>query len=62
MLTLPREKMASRVGASLVLSLNIPELVARTMAEYVDLAVLLGRSPVKAMSLRKKWALSPVQS
>mmetsp|Transcript_22787 Transcript_22787/g.55493 ORF Transcript_22787/g.55493 Transcript_22787/m.55493 type:complete len:711 (-) Transcript_22787:163-2295(-) len=43
-LTLPREKMASRVAASLTLSLGMPELVARTMEEYTRLAILLGKS------------------
>mmetsp|Transcript_44463 Transcript_44463/g.111393 ORF Transcript_44463/g.111393 Transcript_44463/m.111393 type:complete len:712 (-) Transcript_44463:71-2206(-) len=43
-LTLPREKMASRVATSLVLSLGMPELVTRTMQEYTQLAILIGKA------------------
>ena len=53
-LTLPREKMASRVAASLVMSLGMPELVVRNMAEYIEVAVILGSSPRKSGKVRSK--------
>jgi len=52
-LTLAREKMASRVGASLALSLGLPQLVARTLGEYEELAVRLAQSPRKLAGLRR---------
>ena len=33
--------MASRIAASLILSLGLPELVVRTLQDYEELAVLL---------------------
>jgi protein O-GlcNAc transferase len=53
-LTLAREKMASRVGASLALSLGLPQLVARTLAEYEEIAVRLATSPGKLARLRRQ--------
>ncbi|ODM93972.1 hypothetical protein Ocin01_12713 [Orchesella cincta] len=40
--TLPGETLASRVSASQLTSLGVPELIARSMKEYEDIAVRLG--------------------
>ncbi|EKX44545.1 hypothetical protein GUITHDRAFT_109660 [Guillardia theta CCMP2712] len=53
-LTLAREKMAARVGASLALSLHMPELIVRNMEEYVSVATLLARRRRKLQRIREK--------
>ena len=40
--TLPGETLASRVAASQLNTLGVPELVARTRQEYQDIAIRLG--------------------
>lgn len=49
MLTLSREKMASRVGASLLSAIGLSELVAETLEDYEELAVTL------ALDMNKLW-------
>ncbi|KAE8742859.1 hypothetical protein FOCC_FOCC011540 [Frankliniella occidentalis] len=40
--TLPGETLASRVAASQLATLGVPELIARTRQEYQDIAIRLG--------------------
>ena len=61
-LTMAREKMASRVGASLALSLGMPELVARTLGEYEQLAVRLASSPRTLAHLRRALVVRRTQA
>src|SRR5262249_4494623 len=46
-LTLPGEAFASRVGASVLRAIALPELIAADAQAYTELAVELGRSPEK---------------
>jgi len=55
--TLPEEKMAARVGASLlVLGLGIGECVARNTGDIGDIVVALARHTKRFASLRNKFA------
>ncbi len=45
---------ASRVAASVVLALHLPELVARTPQDYQDLAVLLAARPRALAAVRER--------
>eukprot|EP01065_Artemidia_motanka_P045846 TRINITY_DN6819_c0_g1_i1.p1 TRINITY_DN6819_c0_g1~~TRINITY_DN6819_c0_g1_i1.p1 ORF type:complete len:843 (+),score=248.75 TRINITY_DN6819_c0_g1_i1:104-2632(+) len=64
MVTLRGEAHATNVGASLLTSIGIPELIAGTPAEYVDIAVKLAKSPERLREyrseMRRKMALSPL--
>eukprot|EP00002_Diphylleia_rotans_P001791 TRINITY_DN11022_c0_g1_i1.p1 TRINITY_DN11022_c0_g1~~TRINITY_DN11022_c0_g1_i1.p1 ORF type:complete len:1017 (+),score=216.96 TRINITY_DN11022_c0_g1_i1:92-3142(+) len=53
-LTLPLRKMASRVGASLLMSLDMPELIVQSYAEYEELAVSIATNPQRHRSLKEK--------
>ena len=53
-LTCAGETMASRVAASQLLTMAMPELVARDLAEYETLAIALGRAPERLAGLREK--------
>jgi len=44
-LTLPGESFASRIGASLLNSIGVSELIAGSVAQYVELAIRLANSP-----------------
>lgn len=63
-LTLPGESFASRVGASLLTALDLPDLIAPDVAAYVAAAVRLSadRRSLKALKVRLDQALrtSPV--
>jgi protein O-GlcNAc transferase len=54
LLTLPGQSFASRVGASLLTALDLPELIAETRTAYVAKAVALAgdRAAVKALKTR----------
>jgi protein O-GlcNAc transferase len=54
MLTLPGDKMATRVGSSLLQAAQLPELVATSRAHYEDLAVELAMHPEKLFALRQR--------
>jgi len=54
-LSLPGKSFASRVGASLLTALNLPELIASSEADYV--AKALDRSAVKGVKTRLEKAL-----
>ncbi|KAJ1489898.1 glycosyl transferase family 41-domain-containing protein [Baffinella frigidus] len=56
MVTLPREKMAGRVCASLALSLSLQLQIARSLSEYISLAVTLARRKHTLRRLRKLLA------
>ena len=55
-LTRPAEAFASRVAASLLTSLGIPELIVATQAEYEALAVQLARNPGRLAEIKRKLA------
>ena len=54
LLTLAGESFAGRMGASLLTALGMPELIARTPAEYVSRACELAASPETLSALRAK--------
>ena len=45
MVTLPLETLASRVAASQLCTLGVPELVAKSRQDYINIAVKLGTEP-----------------
>lgn len=55
---------ASRVGASILENSGLPELIAYTADQYVDIAVTLARTPERLLkyrhSLREQLACSPL--
>jgi protein O-GlcNAc transferase len=51
-LTLAGRSFVSRMGGSLLEALGLPELIARTPAEYVDTAVRLGLEKEKLLKIR----------
>ena len=55
-LTCPGEAFASRVGASLLHALGLPELVASSRDEYERLALSLATEPGRLAGIRKKLA------
>ena len=58
----PSERMASRVGASLLLASGLPELVARTDEEYVALAKRLATAPLTARAKLRARVASRVDA
>jgi protein O-GlcNAc transferase len=55
-LTRPGEAFASRVAASLLRALGMPELIAATMEEYEASAVMLASDPDRFASIKQKLA------
>jgi len=55
-LTCPGEAFASRVGASLLQSVGLPELIATSGSEYERLALSLATGPERLAAIRKKLA------
>lgn len=55
-LTCPGESFASRVAASLLTTVGLPELIAATPREYEDLAVALAGDPARLASLKQRLA------
>ena len=53
-LTCPGEAFASRMAASLLTAIEIPELIARTPEEYEALAVELATNPERLRAIRQK--------
>jgi predicted O-linked N-acetylglucosamine transferase (SPINDLY family) len=53
-LTCAGQTLASRVAASLLLAVGLPELVTGTLAEYEELAVRLATSPAELRLLHQK--------
>lgn len=58
MITCPGSLFASRVAASLLTAAGLPELVAKDMLEYEDLAVELATNRAKLSAIRAKIELS----
>ncbi|EFP09230.1 CRE-OGT-1 protein [Caenorhabditis remanei] len=54
MVTMPLESLASRVATSQLYALGVPELVAKTKAEYVDIATRLGNDADHLAAMRAK--------
>jgi predicted O-linked N-acetylglucosamine transferase (SPINDLY family) len=53
-LTCPGETFASRVAASLLNAIQLPELITRTLKDYEALAVDLAKSPDKLQKIKEK--------
>jgi predicted O-linked N-acetylglucosamine transferase (SPINDLY family) len=53
-LTCPGRTFASRVGASLLTALGMPELIAETLDDYQRLAIELGTDPIKLAEIRDR--------
>jgi predicted O-linked N-acetylglucosamine transferase (SPINDLY family) len=55
-LTCQGETFAGRVAASLLHNLNLPELIAATMEEYVEMAIEFATNPARSAAIRQKLA------
>jgi protein O-GlcNAc transferase len=55
-ITVPGEKMASRVGASLLNAVGLPELICKDWTEYEEKAVWLATHPDELAALKRKLA------
>jgi predicted O-linked N-acetylglucosamine transferase (SPINDLY family) len=53
-ITLAGDKHASRVGVSLLSNIGLPELIAQTEEEYIEIAVKLSEDMEKLQSLRER--------
>ena len=53
-LTCPGKSFPARVAASLLCAIGLPELVARSLAEYEELAVDLARNPERLAAVKAK--------
>jgi predicted O-linked N-acetylglucosamine transferase (SPINDLY family) len=53
---------ASRVAASLLTAVGLPELITATVAEYEDLAVELATSPPRLAAIRQRLAANRLSS
>lgn len=53
-LTCPGRTYASRVSASLLHALGLPELIARSPQDYEDLALSLAKNPIQLTSIKAK--------
>jgi len=62
--TLRGDRHAGRVGASLLTQVQLPDLIAGTLAEYVEIAAALAHNPARLgdlrSSLRSRVAASPL--
>ena len=56
LLTQPGDTFASRVGASLLTTLGLPELIAESRNDYVERAVEIGNDPTLVTALHDKLA------
>ena len=54
--TCPGDTFPSRVAASLLRAVGLPELIAPTLADYEGLAVKLGRQPDAVAALKARLA------
>ena len=52
-LTLPRETFASRVAASLLIQLDLDELISSSESDYINMAVEIGKNPSKLSRYRE---------
>ena len=57
LLTCPGESFASRVAASLLRTVGLPELIAGSSSQYEDKALELAKDPVRLSELRRTLAL-----
>jgi predicted O-linked N-acetylglucosamine transferase (SPINDLY family) len=57
LLTYPGESFASRVAASLLRTVGLPELIASSPSQYEETAVELAADPVRLGQLRRKLAM-----
>lgn len=62
LLTLAGQGFASRVAASLLDTLGLPELVCTTLDDYIELAVGLARQPSELQALRQRLAAARTES
>ena len=53
-LTCMGESFASRVAASLLNAIEMPELITSSLTEYEELAVALGKDPQRIQALKQK--------
>src|SRR5690606_19688896 len=56
LLTCPGDTFASRVAASLLTAVGLPEMIVAHFGEYEDLAVALAKDPARLEALRRKLA------
>jgi predicted O-linked N-acetylglucosamine transferase (SPINDLY family) len=54
LLTFPGESFASRVAASLLSAIGLPECAAKSISEYERLAIELARDPGRCLALRER--------
>ena len=53
-ITLIGESFASRIAASLLMSIGLPELITQNQAEYIEKAIKLAKNPSEYRNLKKK--------
>jgi predicted O-linked N-acetylglucosamine transferase (SPINDLY family) len=56
LITLPGNTFPSRVAASLLSAMRVPELVTSSLAEYEDLVLALARNPERLAEIKAKLA------
>jgi len=61
-LTMCGESFVSRMATSLLMNLGLPELITKTMDEYVSMAVELGNNQVKFDQIKNKLLTSKLNS
>lgn len=62
LLTCMGETLASRVGASLLFSLNLPEMVTNTLEEYVSVAIRLATNQQEILKIKHKLSRNVLSS
>jgi predicted O-linked N-acetylglucosamine transferase (SPINDLY family) len=53
-LTMPGQSFASRVAASLVTAVDLPELIASSPQEYESMAIMLGQNAERVSELKRR--------
>ncbi len=61
-LTCMGEALASRVAASLLNAIKLPELITATLQDYEYLAIDLGKSPERLQQLKRKLAINKLST
>lgn len=56
MLTCAGQSFASRVAASLLTAIDVPELITHTVEDYTAAAIQLAKNPARLAQLREKIA------
>lgn len=55
-LTFMGSSFSARIGASILRAINLPQLIAKSQADYEDLAISLAKNPEKLMEIKRQLA------